>query len=302
MGRYLSMWGGRVGRDDSSVAVGVDLGGTWVRVLVVGPDGRRLRSLSAPAPPLARLPVFLKSHWKRWGLQRSRVRGLVVGSKGVWTLAERRRQERRLRALARRVQVISDAQAAYSGAVGNRPGILVLAGTGSIAVGRSGAGRWVRAGGLGPLLGDEGSSFWIGREWLRAGSRGEDLAPARALIGRPDAVARIAALTPQVLRRAQRGDPIARRIVSEAQRHLAGLIGALVRELRLGEPATLSWAGSLLDDRDFRSGLRRRLGRAGLRLRMVAPEAAPVTATARMALDLAYSLRRGARTARRKTG
>lgn len=270
--------------DDSSVAVGVDLGGTWARVLVLGANGRRLRSLSAPAPPLARLPVLLKSHWKRWGLHRSRVGALVVGSRGVWTRTERRRQERRLRALARRVQVISDAQAAYSGAVGNRPGILVLAGTGSIAVGRSGTGRWARAGGLGPLLGDEGSAFWIGREWLRAGRRGE--APARALIGRPDAVARIAALAPQVLRRARRGDPIARRIVSEAQRHLAGLVGALVRELRLGEPAAVSWAGSLLDDRHFRSGLRRRLGRAGPRLRMRAPEASPVTATARMALRL----------------
>ena len=290
---------GRLSRDDSSVAVGVDLGGTRVRVLVVGPDGRRLRSLSAPAPPLARLPVFLKSHWKRWGLQRWRVGALVVGSRGVWTRTERRRQERRLRALARRVQVISDAQAAYSGAVGNRPGILVLAGTGSIAVGRSGAGRWARAGGLGPLLGDEGSAFWIGREWLRAVSRGEDFAPVRALIGRPDAVARIAALAPQILRRARRGDPIARRIVAEAHRHLSGLVGALARELRLGEPATVSWAGSLLDDQRFRWGLRRRLRRAGLRLRLVAPEAAPVTATARMALRL---LTRSAGQPRRRGG
>ena len=263
--------------------MGLDLGGTWVRAALLGAEGRRVHTLTAPAPPLTALPGFLRSHWKRWGLRRSRVGALVVGSRGVWTRAERKREEQRLQALARRVLVISDAQAAYAGALGDRPGILILAGTGSIAVGRSGTGRWARAGGLGPLVGDEGSAFWIGREWL---SRGEELAAVRAVVSRPDAVARIARMAPRVLGRARRGHPIARRIVSQAQRHLAGLVGAVARELRLQEPLAVSWAGSLLDDERFRSGLRRQLGRAGFRLRMPVPEASPVMATARMALEL----------------
>jgi glucosamine kinase len=204
----------------------------------------------------------------------------------VWTRPERQHQERRLRALARRVRVISDAEAAYFGALGDRPGILILAGTGSIAIGRSRAGRWERSGGLGPLLGDEGSAFWIGREWLRSVSRGEDFAPVRAMVSGPDAVARIAALAPRVLRLARAGHPMARQIVTGAQHHLAWLASALARDLRLTAPVTVSWAGRLLDDQHFRSGLRRRLKGSGLGVRLVSPETPPVMGTARMALDL----------------
>lgn len=242
--------------------------------------------MKVPAPPLASLPVFLKSLWKRWGQSRPRVGALVVGSRGVWTRPEQRRVERRLRGFARRVQVMSDAQAAYAGALGARAGILILAGTGSIAIGRSEKGRWARAGGLGPLLGDEGSAFWIGRQWLRATSLGEDFAPARKLISGPDAVARIARLTPGVLRRSRNGHPVARRIVAEAQRHLAELAGVLAHDLRLKKPVTVSWAGRLLDDQRFRSGLRRQLKRSRLDVRMLSPETSPVMAAARMALAL----------------
>jgi glucosamine kinase len=257
-----------------------------VRVLVLRAHRRRLHALRSPAPSLEALPTLLRKLWMRWGLRRSGVGALVVGSRGVWTRPERRRQERRLRGLAVRVRVISDAQAAYFGALGDRPGILILAGTGSIAIGRNRSGRWGRAGGLGPLLGDEGSAFWIGREWLRSVSRGEDFAPARAIVSGPDAVARIAGLAPRVLMRTRTGHPLARRTVSEAQLHLARLAGALARNLRLRAPVTISWAGRLLDDQHFRSGLRRRLRGSGLGVRLVAPESAPVVGTARMALDL----------------
>ena len=108
----------------------------------------------------------------------------------------------------------------------------------------------------------------------------------RAIVSAPDAVARIAALAPRVLRHARNGHPIARRIVAEARRHLAGLAEVLARDLRLKEPVTVSWAGSLLADQSFRSGLRRQLGKSGLSVRMVPPETSPVMTTGRMALDL----------------
>ena len=269
-----------------------------MRAVVLGAGGRRLRSISAPAPSQAALPAFLKSLWSRWGLSRARVGALVAGSRGVWTRPEQRRAERRLRSFARTVRVISDAQAAYSGALGDRAGILILAGTGSIAIGRNKKGRWARAGGLGPLLGDEGSAFWIGRQWLRATSRGEDFAPARAVVSRPDAVARIARLAPQVLKRCWKGHPASRRIVAEAHGHLAELARALARDLRLRKPVTVSWAGGLLGDARFRSGLRRQLKRSGLSVRMVPPETSPVMATARMALALCQA----DAVARRKSG
>src|SRR5205085_1195471 len=83
---------------------------------------------------------------------------------------------------------------------------------------------WARAGGFGPLLGDEGSAFWLGREWLRATTEGEDFKAARRFVRVPHAVARIAALAPAVVARARRGDARARRIVAQAQRHLPGVV------------------------------------------------------------------------------
>lgn len=269
------------------VAVGIDLGGTKIRVLAMASPAARSRRLEARAPTLAHLPRFLARLWRRWGLSRRDVEALVVAAKGVWTAPERRAQERRLRNLAREIRVISDAEAAYLGALGMLPGLLVLAGTGSIVLGRTRRGRWVRCGGLGPLLGDEGSAFWIGREWLRATTRGEDFEPARRLTRAPDAIARIAGLAVNVLRLAGRGNRTARRIVAAAQRHLAGQAAEAARAGRLRSPIRVSWAGTLLEDRRFRLGLWRGLRRSGLSVHVVPPRESPLRAAARLARILA---------------
>jgi N-acetylglucosamine kinase-like BadF-type ATPase len=269
------------------VAVGVDLGGTRLRLSATR-DGRVATRLTSGAPRLEDLAKFLHSVWKTRGWHRRDVGALVVASRGIWTLAERRALARRLDGLAARVHVLSDAQAALLGALGERPGLLVLAGTGSIVIGRDARGRWGRAGGLGPLLGDEGSAFWIGRAWLRATTGGEDVLALRRLAARPDAVARIAALAPTVLRRAPH-DRRARRIVAEAQRQLASLALDVARRLRLPRPVVVSWAGGVLDDRRFRLGVARAVSRAGLTARWIAPAGEPVTAAHALATRVTRS-------------
>ena len=274
----MSMMGPRA----ASIAIGADLGGTRVRLVAVR-DGRVIGRLSTSAPSLSNLPTFLHGVWKDRGWTSRDVGALVLASRGIWTARERRDFAGRLARLAGRVAVFSDAQAALLGALGDTPGVLILAGTGSIVVGRDAHGRWARAGGLGPLLGDEGSAFWIGREWLRATTDGEDFLPVRRLVTRPDAVSRIAALAPSVLARAHRGDSTARAIVRAAQGHLASLARDVVRQLRLPRPVSVSWAGGVLDDLRFRGGLRRAVARRGLDARWRAPLAAPVTAVAALA-------------------
>ncbi|HKE87122.1 MAG TPA: BadF/BadG/BcrA/BcrD ATPase family protein [Vicinamibacterales bacterium] len=64
--------------------------------------------------------------------------------------------------------VVNDALIALVAGVGERAGVVIVAGTGSIAYGRDAAGRAARAGGWGYLLGDEGGGFWIGRAALSA--------------------------------------------------------------------------------------------------------------------------------------
>ena len=264
------------------IAVGADVGGTRLRLIALE-DGRVAARVSTPAPRLSELAGFLHRLWKTRGWTRRDVGALVVASRGIWTLRERRALAGQLARLAGRVEVISDAQAALLGALGTRPGLLVLAGTGSIVVGRDGRGRWTRAGGLGPLLGDEGSAFWIGRAWLRATTRGEDFLPVRRLVVRADAATRIAALAPSVLDRARRGDPRARAIVREAQMHLARLVADVARQLRLPRPVAVSWAGGVLGDPGFRNGLKRAVARSGLRARWISPAAPPVAAAVALA-------------------
>ncbi len=271
------------------VTVGVDLGGTRIRLLANASPANWSRRVEARAPTFAHLPEFLERLWRRWRLSRHDVDALVVAAKGVWTASERRGQERDLRRLARRVRVISDAEAAFMGALGDSSGVLVLAGTGSIVLGRTSQGRWVRRGGLGPLLGDEGSAFWIGREWLKATTRAEEFEQVRRLVRSPDAPTRIAKLAANVLRHARKGNKVARRIVAEAQRHLAVQATEVVRAAGLSSPITVSWAGKLLEDRRFRVGLWRTLRGSGLSLRVIPPRESAVRAAARLALALAAS-------------
>ena len=81
-----------------------------------------------------------------------------------------------LQSLIPEAQVIieSDAFIASIGAIGIDPGVLLIAGTGSIVIGRDKERSMFRVGGWGPYFGDEGSGFWIGREAVRAALRSID--------------------------------------------------------------------------------------------------------------------------------
>jgi N-acetylglucosamine kinase-like BadF-type ATPase len=275
-------------RASCPIVLGADVGATWIRVVARRGD-RRLGALRTLATDVGDLSRFFPSITRRRGWRGAAA--LVVGSRGIWTAAERRALARKLARAAARVEVLSDAQMAHLGALGGATGVLILAGTGSIVIGRDLAGRWARAGGFGPLLGDEGSGFWLGRAWLRATTQGEDFLPARRLIQSRDPVRRIAALAPAVIARARRGDRRARTIVAEGQRHLAAQALDVVRRLRVPSPVAVSWAGSVMDDAWFRAGVARALARAGVRARWRPPAMAPVEAAAVRAAELARRTR-----------
>jgi N-acetylglucosamine kinase-like BadF-type ATPase len=71
-------------------------------------------------------------------------------------------------------QVATDYEVAMEAAAGSGPGVVLVAGTGSVAYGRNAAGETARAGGYGPWLGDEGSAFEIGRRAVSAVARSRD--------------------------------------------------------------------------------------------------------------------------------
>lgn len=77
--------------------------------------------------------------------------------------------------LATPIEVVGDMQIALEAAFGEGPGVIVIAGTGSIAFGRDRHGTTARAGGWGFAIGDEGSAHWIGRTAVSAVLRASDI-------------------------------------------------------------------------------------------------------------------------------
>lgn len=209
---------------------------------------------------------------------------LVVGAAGAGRSTEARELQQALRAeaVAQTVVVTTDIAIALEGASGSGAGIVLAAGTGSIAIARDEAGASVRAGGHGWQMGDEGSGYAIGRAALGAVSRAADGRGAETTLstrlleatrcGDFDELVRwtatagppeVAALAPHVLAAAADGDATARAIVHYAAEELAGLVLHLRRKLGVEVP-TVALTGGLLANSLLREALEARLKKDGV--------------------------------------
>jgi N-acetylglucosamine kinase len=190
--------------------------------------------------------------------------------------AQDRVASRVLKGVTYRIQ--NDVEAAFGGAFPGRSGVLLLAGTGSMAWAGD-ASRMIRIGGHGDAYGDEGSAFWIGREALartaqildgrRRGRRFAATMLAATGAG-PDGLiawtyglaerrAEIAALAPAVCAAATHGDRVARGLIEAAVRHLAAHVRAARRGLR-NPGLPWSFAGGVFGCALLLSGLARLIG------------------------------------------
>ncbi len=207
-----------------------------------------------------------------------------------------------------RVQVVNDGRVALAGALQGGPGVILIAGTGSIAYGLDDAGQLARAGGWGWMLGDEGSGFAIGRQALAAALCALDGAgPATVLGDRicaawdlarlTDAIPRIyadpsaarteiAALVPHVAQAAAEGDAVAEEILRQAGRDLAHLAAALIRRMTLREPRVATTGGVLEGVATVREALAQRLAELMPAARVVESAGSPASGAVLMALEL----------------
>jgi glucosamine kinase len=252
-----------------SAALGVDLGATWLRACLAE-DGREVWDARVPAADWRLLPAVLSRLLR--SRRAPRLKALTVGSTRIGGREGRAALTKALRPLAARVRVLPDFETAHLAAFGRGPGVVLGAGTGSYAFARGLGGRAKRAGGYGPLHGDEGSGFWLGRE----AARDEKLRRALRL-PRPldlahagDPVRATAALAPRVLRGS-------RRLREAAAQHLAALALEAARGLRLPKPAPLRLHGSLFKNDALRRAVLRRLGSDW---RAVEPRVSPERAAA----------------------
>jgi N-acetylglucosamine kinase-like BadF-type ATPase len=186
-----------------------------------------------------------------------------------------------------RTLVVNDALIALVAGAGDRPGVVVVAGTGSIAYGRDEGSRAARAGGWGYLLGDEGGGFWIGRLALAAVVRQFDgrgpattltgLVLARMQLGSPtDLISAIyhgglhryaiASIAPLVQQAADGGDAVAAEILDRAAAELSAAASSVIVRLGMrGDSFPTILAGGV-----FR-GLPSLVGRVSARVAEVAP-------------------------------
>ena len=180
---------------------------------------------------------------------------VVIGLAGVWLDEERRRSAQLIKTLARGrdiilndLLVLSDAELALQGSFDGKSGIVMIVGTGSIAVGRLSGKKIVRCGGWGIELDDEGSGAWIGREGLTAvvralDGRGKKTSLSKVLVemnpyidlSNPRTIVKAYnerafeyhMLTPAVMKAAEAGDSVCKEIIQRSSYHLMELLEAL---------------------------------------------------------------------------
>ena len=322
--------------------LGVDGGGTKTLCIALAEDGTLVgRGEGGPANPYsygmdrtwesitAAVRAALaqaQGQGSRQGLdqtpgQAARAEAICFGISGV----ERPRDVAEVQARAAsagwapKVLVSNDAVIALAAGLRGRtgPGVVVIAGTGSIIFGMDAGGRSARAGGWGPVLGDEGSGYEIGRRGLIAVMRAYDWRGAATLLtelaqgelgyanpeelvplayGTKDkpalakhAVARLSGL---VFSAAGRGDAVANGILEEAARELALGVAAVSRRLGLAGQLPVVTAGGVfrVGGETFRSAFAQELSRLesqGLEAETVRPSLSPAVGAALRALAAA---------------
>ena len=190
--------------------------------------------------------------------------------------------------------VTDDALVGLVGACGGEPGVITIAGTGSIAYGRNGEGRTARAGGWGYIFGDEGAAFDIVRQALRAALRfeegwGPETALKRVLLEAAGAASanelmhkfytdewprsRVATLSKLVDHAADEGDSSACLILDAAAQQLATLAAAVRTQIfRPGEPSRLAYIGGVFRSARLLAQFRRLVAQADSGNRIGPPE------------------------------
>jgi len=145
------------------------------------------------------------------------------------------------------IEIVGDQVIAMEAAFGGGPGVIVIAGTGSIAYGRNASGKLARTGGWGFAISDEGSGHWIGRAAVAASLRAYDQAGHQStspllegimkfwgvrlveqLVVMANSAPDFSALLSIVLTANEGGDDVAHQVLAQAGSELAALAGIVI--------------------------------------------------------------------------
>lgn len=264
--------------DPTPLVVGVDGGGSRTRVLLADAHGTVLARVEGAASALKPgqesaaadvIKALIAEALTTAERTDTRPAVCVVGVAGA---GQERAAQALWSALAQRrvaddVSVQADATIAMDDAFGDSAGVLLIAGTGSVAFSKAPDGRTERCGGWGPNVGDEGSAAWLGRKALSVVTAAQDgREPETALAGAiltaleleqlEDVIpwaanaspASYAQLAPVVAQVAASGDLRANALISFCVEELALHVRTLARRCFVDERAAIpvAFSGGLL--------------------------------------------------------
>ncbi|MBD0325684.1 MAG: hypothetical protein ICV68_04600 [Pyrinomonadaceae bacterium] len=310
-------------RTARELVLGVDGGGT--KTLAVIADSRQHvlgEGVAGPSNPLrvgvvnaaAAVKEAVDKACVAASIERGEIVAAEVGLAGVRRGDLRKRMREALTGLGiHTLEVVTDADIALFGATDGAPGLVVIAGTGSICCGTNARGVHFCSGGWGTLMGDEGSGSWIARRALQAVAQAADgRGPKTKLtqatlayfnVATLDELAmaiyapsmtndRIAGLGRHVIEAAKDNDELARSIVLSAGRELGAAAVAVIRELRMGrEKFQVAYVGGVFTAGDLvLDPLREEIARIAPAAFVAPPRLSPAIAAARMAREQLHHL------------
>lgn len=303
--------------------IGMDVGGTTARIRLVSEDGRVWYTGEGAGGTLEgigreelkkRFAELLNEALTKTGLPASQCTRLVAGASGVDSEELRAAYEEIFRELGiprPAIRVMNDGELLLN--MFDHPAVVLIAGTGSIALGTDGKKTVCRCGGWEHLLSDEGSATWLGLQLLRAVVQDEDgqvrapmirslLADHAGIRTAMDAVSfaaahiqeksDIAGLATLLEPAAEAGDEEAKRILEDAAGHLFALVENLApRICEKGTFDLLLWGSVLHKNQAIRASLTGRVHQAWPLARVLLPTCTALDCAVLLAQDrraLAY--------------
>ena len=299
--------------------VGVDGGGTKTEAVIMDTNFRVIgEGLAGPSNPLrvgiaGAATAVREAIDSACAMAKLRRTDLVAAQVGLAGARRRELRERMRETLTRldmgELEVVTDSDIALYGATDGAPGLVVIAGTGSVCCGINARGKRCCAGGWGPIAGDEGSGAWLSRRALRAIAWASDgrgpqtalteLACAYFHVTTADDLntaiyaptitnERLAGLGRDVVNAAKMKDSVALQIVADGGTELGRAAVAVIRHLQMEHDRfQIAYVGGV-----FRAAGDLMLNPVRAEVKKVAPRAffepphfAPAVAAARMARE-----------------
>lgn len=296
--------------------LGVDGGGTCTRAVITDGYRRLLGSGTAGASNPMRVGVASAASEVRRAIDEAcraaniaheRIAWAEIGLAGVRACGMRESMNEALAGLSvGALEIVTDAEIALFGATAGEPGIVIIAGTGSVCLGRNRSGATAWAGGWGPLAGDEGSGAWIARQALQCIARATDGRGAttaltacaldyfgiKAIEDLSSAIyhadmtnERLAGFGRAVVGAAQNGDAVALEILRAGGVELGVMAATVIRKLKLETThVSVAYTGGVFEAGELVLGaLRDEIKKVVPEHTLMRPRLAPALAAAYMA-------------------